>query len=323
MDDRVRKIESLLDRTRRRIGLQRAAESMAWASLPGSMALAAGAVAYRLTGEAWWLAAGGVALALCALAGAAVALRRPATLTGAALAADETFGLKERLTTFMDIGSQSGSMRAAQRRDALSAAGGLDFSRVRPLRAPEMARYVGVVIIIAIGIVAIDTGGGERRNDTTALGQALRAAADRAESASGSVSAEDLGPDGELIVREIKNAAADMRLGESPQKLSAELKRLEEHIEKVLKDKRKKERLEAIMEAVAGAREAIDRAGTQDGDGGFGGAPDGDIPAGGPHPAVASKPRDGLAREEALSMGRKRYPEYAAVLRRYFAPPRD
>ena len=321
MDDRGRSIVRLLDRTRRRIGLQRAAESAVLAALRGSAAMAAAAVAYRLGGDWRWLAGGGAAFALCALTGAVVSLRRPSTLVAAALAADETFGLRERLTTFIDGGDRSGPMHCAQRRDAVSAAEGFDFSRVRPLEMPETARYVAVVLIIAAGIVAIDTGGGRSRGEGTALGQALRAAADRVESAGGSVTAAELGPDGDLLVREIKNAAEDIRSGESRQKVDAELRRLEEHIEKVLKDRSDDERLEAIMKAVAGAREAIDRAGAEDGGGGFGGAPE---PGGAPRtgtPVAAVRPGGGPSPEEALSRGRERYPEYAAVLRRYFARP--
>ncbi len=324
MDDRCRSIVRLLDRTRRRIGLQRAVESAVLAALPGSMAMAAAAVAYRLGGDWRWLAGGGAAFVLCALTGALVSLRKPSTLVAAALAADETFGLRERLTTFIDGGDRSGPMHCAQRRDAVSAAGGLDFSRVRPLRAPETARYVGVVLIVAAGIVAIDTGKGRSRGEGTALRQALRAAADRVESAGGSVTAEELGPDGDLLVREIKSAAEDMRSGEAPEKVGADLKRLEEHIAKVLKDKSDDKRLEAIMNAVARAREALDRAGAEDGGGGgggFGGAPepDGYLRAG--TPVAASRPGGGPSPEEALSRGRERYPEYAAVLRRYFARP--
>ena len=142
----------------RRWGLRlRAVESLSWglwgavAGLGLGLGLALAARLWPLL-TAWWLAGLAGLLALAGVAmGLAVAWVRPRPLAALARVFDRRFGLAERLTTAVEIGSgqlrATEAMAGAQLADALEAARRVDPAAMLPLRASHRA-------LAALGILA-------------------------------------------------------------------------------------------------------------------------------------------------------------------------
>lgn len=88
------------------------------------------------------------------LAGLVVAIVRRPTLLDAALAADHGFGLRERITTTLELGTASGPMIEAIRSDARNKIAGANPSRAFPLAVGARARWV-YAPLLALGLAYV------------------------------------------------------------------------------------------------------------------------------------------------------------------------
>ena len=319
MSEATETLMRVLGRIRSRMRLQRAVDCAVGLSFAGALAAAAAAAVFRARGEWWWLAAGAAALIASALAGAAAGyVRRPA-LVAAALAADERLGLAERLCTMVDAAERGveGELVEAQRRDAERSAAGRDFSVVRPVELPERARYVAVVLVVAFGIAAMPAESRGPENWTSAVRRAMSAAAGTMTGAAEEFSAAGLDPEDLELLGEIREAAEKLGAEPSSKEAAEGIRRLEERVTELVRERQEKQRLENLRHALAEAREALEEAGGEDAaasSGRAGGEPPQPPDARAARPAVG-----GLSAERALDEGSRRYPAYALVLRRYFS----
>jgi hypothetical protein len=152
---------SNLQRYLRRWGLRlRLAESLSWGPWGATVGLGAGllvALAARLWPllTARWLAGlAGLLLLAGALVGLGVAWLRPRSVRRLARVFDRRYGLAERLTTAMEIGTGrlrvAPAMAGAQLADTLGAAARVDVRARLPLRASRRALVASGVLAVAL-----------------------------------------------------------------------------------------------------------------------------------------------------------------------------
>lgn len=159
MNSQLKTLSSNLNRWGLRLRL---VESLAWGPWGAAFGLGAGlllAVAARLTPllTAGWLT---VLTALLSLSGATVGLTvawlRPRSLHRLARTFDRCFGLAERLTTAVEIGSgrlrTTPAMATAQLADTLDATARVDASVMLPLRASRRALLVFSVLATVLAL---------------------------------------------------------------------------------------------------------------------------------------------------------------------------
>jgi len=227
MADRSSLSSAGLRRRLRRWGLRlRVVESLAWGPW-GAAAGLGGGLLLALAARLWplWTARALVGLAgLLSLVGVAVGLAvawlRLRSLDALARTFDRRFGLAQRLTTAVEIGS--GRLRAtppmagAQLADALEAAAGVDLGAMLPLRASRRALVACGLLVAAL---ALSLGLPNPQEEELARRAAVRAAVEEkigeleaaweaVEEAEGLTEAER-----EVLLRELEEAMAALQEG--------------------------------------------------------------------------------------------------------------
>lgn len=144
-------LDRSIDHIRRRIRFLLAVRWAVLFALAGVAASLAGLLAVRIAGVPISVALDAAFLGVCALVGAAFGYLRRVTPLQAAVTTDARLGLRERLSSALDLrhALEADAMVQALVEDATRHAGSIDVREAYPLRLPRETR------LLAVGLVAL------------------------------------------------------------------------------------------------------------------------------------------------------------------------